>query len=144
MKDVEDIIDSMRDYFRNLAKKFYPDAASGITIYNNEGDNQLRYDIEAKIEADSSDGINKVKIFCYDTTLLFKGYGHLIHFLLHDSRIFSDIDERQKTELFKIVDELFSNSDYQYIATVNQNQLKEIQQYMKEDEFNRIIKKILF
>lgn len=141
LKDVEDIIDSIRDYFRNLAKKFYPDAASGITIYNNEGDNQIRYDIKAKIEADTADGINHVKIFCYDITLLFKGYGHLIHFLFHDSRIFSEIDERQKTELFRIVDELFSNSNYQYIATVNQNQLKEIQQYMTEDEFDRIIKK---
>lgn len=141
LKDVEGITDSIRDYFRNFAKKFYPDVASGITIYNNEGDNQIRYDIEAKIDFDSSDGINHVKIFCYDITLLFKGYGHLIHFLFHDSRIFDGIDERQKTEWFRIVDELFSNSNYQYIATVNQNQLKEIQQYMKEDEFDRIIKK---
>ena len=141
LKDVEDIIDSMRDYFRNLAKRFYPDAASGITIYNNEGDNQLRYDIEAKIEADSSDGINNVKIFCYDITLLFKGYGHSIHFLFHDSRIFHGIDERQETELFRIANELFGNSNCQYIVTVNQNQLKDIQQYMKEDEFNEIIKK---
>ena len=59
------------------------DLVSGITVYNNEGENQLRFNIEAKIEADASDGINNVKIFCYDLTLLFKGFGHSIHFSFH-------------------------------------------------------------
>ncbi len=139
LKNMSEIIDSIRAYFRNLAKNFYPDAASGITISNNDGENQIRYNIDAKIEADASDGINNVKIFCYDMSILFMGFGHKIKFLFHDSRIFDGIDERQKTELFRIVYKSFNESNYQYIASVNQNQLEEIKKYLTEEEFDRII-----
>jgi len=139
LKDSKDLIDSYRDFFRKLAKRFYPDAASGITIYNNEGENQVRFDINAKIESDASDGINHVKIFCYDLTLLFKGFGHSIKFIFHDSRIFDGIDERQKAELFRIAHEMFSESAYQYIATVNQNQLEEIKKLINGDEYKKIV-----
>ena len=72
---------------------------------------------------------------------MFKGYGHRIKFLFHDSRLFDGIDERQKTELFKIIAEMFSNSEYQYISSVNQNQLEEIKKYLSNEEFDAIIKK---
>ncbi len=124
-----------------MAKRFYPNNASGITVYNNEGENQQRYTIEAKIESDNSDGINNVKIFCYDMTMLFKGYGHNIKFSFHDSRLFDGIDEKHKAEIFKVVSELFSNADYQYIATVNQNQLNEIKSILTEQEYKEIIEK---
>ena len=139
LKETRELIESYRDFFRKLAKRFYPEAASGITIYNNEGENQIRFDIDAKIESDASDGINHVKIFCYDLTLLFKGFGHFIHFAFHDSRIFDGIDERQKTELFRIAYEMFNETDYQYIATVNQNQLEEIKKLLSEDEYKKIV-----
>ncbi len=139
LKEIETSIDRIRDYFRSLAKRIYPTAASGITIYNNDGENTLRYNIEAKIEADASDGINNVKIFCYDLTSLFHGFGHSIRFLFHDSRIFYGIDERQKTELFKIVYEIFSDSPLQYIATVNQNQLEEIKSYLTDAQCEKIV-----
>ncbi len=141
LEEVKGTISLVQNFFRNLAKRFYPDAASGITVYNNNGENQIRFDIEAKIEADASDGINNVKIFCYDLTLLFKGFGHSIHLLFHDSRLFDGIDERQKAELFKIVNELFTGNNYQYIATVNQNQLAEIKQHMSDEEYENIITK---
>ncbi|HKK95399.1 MAG TPA: DUF2326 domain-containing protein, partial [Anaerovoracaceae bacterium] len=88
---------------------------------------------------DNSDGINNVKIFCYDMTLLFKGQNHNIDFLFHDSRLFDGIDERQKAELFKIVFEEFVDSRKQYIATVNQNQLNEIKQCMEPELFQKIV-----
>jgi uncharacterized protein YydD (DUF2326 family) len=139
LKNMSEIIDSIRECFRKLAKKFYPDVASGITITNNDGENQMRYNIDAKIEADASDGINNVKIFCYDMSILFMGFGHSIKFLFHDSRIFDGIDERQKAELFRIVYNSFNNSSKQYIASVNQNQLEEIKKYLTNEEFDRII-----
>lgn len=141
LDEAKDVIDSIQDYFRRLAKRFYPEATAGITVYNNEGDNQSRYAIDARIDADASDGINHVKIFCYDLTILFKGFGHNVNFVFHDSRLFDGIDERQKTELFKIVAEMFSNSKYQYIATVNQNQLEEIKRYLSDDEFNNVVQR---
>ncbi|MGB4351725.1 MAG: DUF2326 domain-containing protein [Tissierellaceae bacterium] len=139
LKEIEPEISKLRNYFRILAKKFYPDSVAGLTISNNEGDNQLQFDIDAKIESDTSDGINNVKIFCYDLTLLFKGHNHNIDFIFHDSRLFDGIDERQKADIFRTVYEEFSNTNKQYIATVNQNQLDEIKRLLTEEEFQRII-----
>jgi uncharacterized protein YydD (DUF2326 family) len=139
LKDMESDIIKLRDYFRGLAKRFYPTSVTGLTIENNDGVNQQRFLIEAKIESDQSDGINNVKIFCYDMTVLFKGYNHNINFIFHDSRLFDGIDERQKAELFKTVFDEFKNLDKQYIATVNQNQLEEIKRQLKEDNYIEII-----
>jgi uncharacterized protein YydD (DUF2326 family) len=113
---------------------------AGLSIENNDGDNQLRFNIDAKIESDTSDGINNVKIFCYDLTVLFKGHNHNMNFIFHDSRLFDGIDERQKAEIFRIVAEKFIGSNKQYIATVNQNQLDEIKKQLKEDEYKEIIR----
>lgn len=136
---MEDETSSLRDYFKGLANRFYPQSVAGLSIINNDGDNQLRFTIDASIESDSSDGINAVKIFCYDLTLLLKGHNHNIGFLLHDSRLFSDIDERQKAEMFTITSERFTNSSYQYIATVNQNQLEEVRKVLGDVVYDTII-----
>lgn len=129
----------LQGYFRNLAKKFYPDAVAGLTIECNDGENQLQFNIDAKIESDASDGINNVKIFCYDLTILFKGHKHNIDFLFHDSRLFDGTDERQKTEMFKTVYEKFTQANKQYVATVNQNQLNELKNHIADDELKEII-----
>ena len=129
----------LRDYFRSLAKIFYPNSVAGLTIECNDGENQLQFNIDAKIESDASDGINNVKIFCYDLTILFKGHNHNIDFVFHDSRLFDGTDERQKTDMFKTVYQKFAQANKQYIATVNQNQLDEIKKHIKDDEFEKII-----
>ena len=129
LDDVKKDTDKIMEYFRELAKRFYPSALSGITVKNNDGNNQIRYDIEAKIQSDSSDGINSVKLFCYDITTLMQGNNYM-NFIFHDSRLFSDIDETHCNELFKIVQDRFS--DKQYIASINQNQLNTLSENMKK------------
>ncbi len=129
----------LRDYFKILAKIFYPDSVAGLTIECNDGENQLQFNIEAKIESDASDGINNVKIFCYDLTILFKGHNHNIDFVFHDSRLFDGIVERQKADMFKTIYQKFTQVNKQYIATVNQNQLDEIKKHIEDDEFEKII-----
>lgn len=127
-------INRIMEYFRVLVKRFYPQSLAGITVHNNDGKNQIRYNIEAKIQSDSSDGINSVKLFCYDVTLLMRGSHHAMHFIFHDSRLFSDIDEPHCNELFKIVRDRFS--EHQYIASINQNQLnalsEDVQDFVKQ------------
>jgi uncharacterized protein YydD (DUF2326 family) len=139
LEEIKPVIKEKQEFFRSLAKRFYPKNASGITVYNNDGENQQRYTIEVKIESDNSDGINNVKIFCYDMTMLFKGHGHNVKFSFHDSRLFDGIDEKHKAEIFKVVNELFNGIDYQYIATVNQNQLNEVKSILTEQEYEEII-----
>ncbi|MCF6317865.1 MAG: DUF2326 domain-containing protein [Proteobacteria bacterium] len=125
---------NIMEYFRTLVKKFYPNSLAGITIHNNDGKNQIRYNIEAKIQSDSSDGINSVKLFCYDLTLLLHGNNHTMGFIFHDSRLFSDIDETHCNELFNIIKSRFNT--HQYIASINQNQLNslspEVRQFVEE------------
>jgi len=139
LKEIEHDTVVLREYFKNLAKIFYPDSVAGLTIECNDGENQLQFNIDAKIESDASDGINNVKIFCYDLTILFKGHNHNIHFVFHDSRLFDGTDERQKTEMFKTVYQMFTQANKQYIATINQNQLDEIKKHLKNGEFEKII-----
>ncbi len=141
LKEIESDVVELRDFFRGLAKKFYPNSVAGLTIENNDGDNQLQFNIDAKIESDTSDGINNVKIFCYDLTILFKGHNHRVNFVFHDSRLFDGIDERQKVDIFKIVYAKFTNKNKQYIATVNQNQLNEVRRLISKEEFDNIITK---
>ncbi|RLD77742.1 MAG: hypothetical protein DRJ10_11430, partial [Bacteroidetes bacterium] len=137
--EAEEVLKSVMLFFRELSKRFYPKAAAGITVYNNDGDNQIRYNIDAKIEADASDGINNVKIFNYDLTILLKGFAHKINFILHDSRLLDGIDPRQKAELFLILNDLIKPNGKQYILTLNQNQLDDTKKYLKPEEYKSII-----
>jgi len=139
LEDAKEIIKSTTDFFRQLAKRFYPTATAGITVRNNDGDNQIRYDIDAKISADRSDGIGNIKIFCYDLTILLKGFAHKVNFLFHDSRLLSDTDPRQIAELFKILNEFIRISGKQYILTLNQNQVDEVKKYLTDNEYQEII-----
>lgn len=133
-------------FFREMATNLYPNNVSGITVVNNESENTIRYNIDAKIESDSSDGIGDAKIFCYDTSILFKGCNHKVDFLFHDNRIFSDIDPRQTTDILKAMYFLTNKEDKQYIISLNRNQIDSIRNLVKEDpnlitedEYNSII-----
>ncbi|MCK5155474.1 MAG: DUF2326 domain-containing protein, partial [Spirochaetales bacterium] len=137
--EIEENTRKIRDCFRALAKTFYPQSVAGLTINTNEGENQLVFDIEPKIESDGSDGISNVKLFCYDLSILFEGQNHNIDFIFHDSRLYDGIDERQKAAMFKTIRNYFSNNDKQYIATVNQNQLNEIKANLSSEEYKSII-----
>ncbi len=136
--DIVEFFNRKQDFFRKLSKQFYPESAAGITLENNEGENQIRYNIQAKIESDGSDGINNVKIFCYDSTVLFMGENHKIRYLFHDSRLYDGIDEVQKSIMFKIIYKLFHNSNFQYIASINQNQANEIKSLLTVKEYKEI------
>ncbi len=140
LEQIRSNINESMECFRVLAKQFYPDALAGITVHNNDGVNQIRYNIEAKIQSDSSDGINSVKLFCYDLTLLTQGFSHVVDFVFHDSRLFSDIDEPHCNELFKIVETSFT--DKQYIASINQNQLNALSPDVQEFVNNHVVQEL--
>jgi uncharacterized protein YydD (DUF2326 family) len=141
LAEIKPLTDENLEFFRSLSKHFYPGSPAGITVTTQDGENQTRFNIEAKIQSDSSGGINNVKIFCYDLTLLFKRHNHRINFLFHDSRLFDGIDERQKSVMIEVIGNLFRNSGNQYIATMNENQLEEIKRHLPPDQFINIIEK---
>ncbi len=132
-------IDQNTSLFRVLAKRFYQEKQGRISISNNDGENQQRFNIEAKIQDDASDGINEVKIFCFDLTILLARQGHKVDFLFHDSRLFADIDYRQRETLFRVVHEYSNAKGFQYIASVNEDQINSFKQNLTEQEYKEII-----
>jgi uncharacterized protein YydD (DUF2326 family) len=126
--------------FRSLAKRFYPKAPAGISLKNNEGENQIRFDMDIRIQNDASDGINEVRLFCFDMTLLLSK-SHNIRYLVHDSRLFSDIDPRQRAILFKTAHELTKSAGLQYIATMNEDQIESMSDQFTKEELESIIDK---
>lgn len=141
LQEIEESTNNIRIFFRTLSKEFYPNSVAGLTIITNDGENQLAFNIDPRIESDGSDGISNVKLFCYDLTLLFFGRNHSIDMIFHDSRLFDGVDERQKAVMFKIIHKYFDNNKKQYNATINQNQLNEIKGLLSEEEYVEIIEK---
>ncbi|PHX37488.1 hypothetical protein AO263_23450 [Pseudomonas sp. NZIPFR-PS5] len=129
--------------FSRLAKRFYPDAPAGVILNNNTGDNKIRYDFDVRIEADGSDGINAVKLFCYDLSVAILRANHQVGFVWHDSRLFSDIDPRQRSVLFQVAMQLSKEYGFQYIATVNEDQIDtvipELSVTQQEELFGSIV-----
>ena len=140
MENISQLLEEIMTTFRDLSKEFYDKKPGGLTIRNNEGDNTIRFDIIAKIQDDSSDGVNEVKIFCFDMTLLLLKQNHKFGFLFHDSRLFSNMDPRQRYTLFKVAHEKVSAKGLQYIATINEDTLLSFKDLMTSEEYQQIIK----
>lgn len=138
LAEAEPLVNTNLLVFRSFSRRFYPDKPGGLTVVNNEGENQLRFDIHARIQDDASDGINEVKIFCFDMTVLSTRHNHNVEFLFHDSRLFSDVDHRQRAILFRIADEQARANDVQYIATVNEDQIVAMKDQFTEEEYKAI------
>ena len=132
------LLDKIKSTFRELTKEFY-DKGSGIKVESNDGENTLRYNIDVRIQDDSSDGVNEVKILCYDLMILLLQLNHKMKFVFHDSRLFSDMDPRQRGTVFKLVNKTIVPNGLQYIATVNEDQLESFKDNYEDDEYNNII-----
>jgi len=144
-KETDSYLESETEYiikvknkFWNLAKTFYPKKRSGLVIKNNSGENTLRYTIEARIEDDSSDGVNEVRMFCFDALILDCKQSR-IRFMAHDSRLFANMDPRQREVVFRIMNEFCQQENYQYICSINEDALQSFQSLMKQEEYQNII-----
>ncbi len=82
-------------------------------------DTGYRFDVE--IAGSPSEGISKMKIFCYDLMLI--SFARLrdlgIDFLIHDSTIFDGVDPRQRAHALELAAEMSAKHGFQYICTLN-------------------------
>jgi uncharacterized protein YydD (DUF2326 family) len=131
-------ISNLRTMYWNFAKRFYPKKKSGFVIKNNSGENTLRFVVDARIEDDSSDGVNEVRMFCFDLLFLLNKISK-IQFLAHDSRLFANMDPRQRETLFRIANDVCNQEGFQYICTINEDALLSFETLMQADEFKEII-----
>jgi len=125
--------------FKALTEEFYEHKRAGIEVKSNEGVNKTRFEIKAKIDDDKGDGVNDVKIFCFDLTLLLAKHNHKMKFIFHDSRLLSEIDSRQLATLFNVAYEKTISNNLQYIISANQNTLDSLKLEMEDEEYKKII-----
>ena len=126
--------------FKDFVARFYPSSPSGISLHNNERKgNQIRFNFDVRVENDSSDGINEVRIFCYDMTLLCLKQGHKVNFIFHDSRLYANMDVRQRAMLFRIANEVSHQRGFQYIASLNPDFISGMESEFDKREFDQII-----
>jgi len=79
------------------------------------------YKFDVEIAGSPSEGISKMKIFCYDLMLISfarqRGLG--IDFLIHDSTIFDGVDPRQRAHALELAAAMAAKYGFQYICTLN-------------------------
>lgn len=130
-----DVQEKLMKQFRFFSKQFYKDKSSGLSINGNYKDNKIAWNIHADIEDDSSDGVNEVLIFCFDFTMFSTG-NHNVYFLFHDSRLFSNMDPRQRYTALTVADDFLSkNPNLQYIVSLNEDMIESIKPMVEENMF---------
>lgn len=110
--------------FRDLVKQFY-DNQGGLFKIEEAPSAKYLFNINSHIPKEGSQGVGEVKIFCYDV-LLYLLNKNLLSFLAHDGCIFSEMDPRQKTTIFKVILELVKDDNFQYFLNIGENTLNEI------------------
>lgn len=123
--------DDIEDRFRRLVKKFYENHGGALQV-SLADDAKYLFNLDIHVPKDGSQGVNEVKIFCYDF-LLYELNPHLLGFIAHDGCIFSEMDPRQKSMIFKVALEYINNTGLQYFVNIGQSSLEEVL-----DEQNRI------
>ncbi len=140
LEETRPLRDKNFNIFKEFVSRFYPSSPAGISLHNNEKkENKKRFDFDVHVENDSSDGINEVRIFCYDMTLLCLRQGHKVEFICHDSRLYANMDVRQRAMLFRIAHEVAEQRGYQYIASLNPDFISGMENEFEKDEFEQII-----
>jgi uncharacterized protein YydD (DUF2326 family) len=139
LSDIEPLVKKNISMFQSFSEQLYEGKSSGITINNNEGINTIRFDIKAKIEDDTGDGVNEARTFCFDWTLLKGQYNHNVKYIFHDSRLISENDPRQVAKMLKIAHDECEKNNFQYILSINQSTLDLLQKELSEQEYKQLI-----
>lgn len=137
--EAKTILDKNIHLFKSIANEFYENKVAGISVSNNEGDNKLRYNINAHIDSDTGDGVSRVKIFCFDWTLLLGKQNHNMKFIFHDGRILDGMDPRQISTLFRYSYKKSHEEKLQYIISANEDSIESIREYFEEKDYKMII-----
>jgi uncharacterized protein YydD (DUF2326 family) len=125
-----------RDLF-NTNSRFLYDAPGRLII--NVGDNGFQFNVE--ISRDGSEGIDNMKIFCYDLMLaqLWSERDPSPRILIHDSTIFDGVDERQVRLALELVDSESRKCGFQYICTLNSDSVP-YSEFAADFDFNSFVR----
>ena len=113
--------------FSRLGKEIYSDRNVSLIIKpTSEG----ILEINPRIDGDSSTGISEVKTFLLDIVCLISAIriGRAPRFLVHDSRLYDSMDDRQVASCLNIGARLADEHGFQYIITMNSDRLDSVAQ----------------
>ena len=126
--------------FKNNTEYLYPEAGK-LTIDVNE----TGYKFDVDIKSSRSQGVNYMKVFCYDMLLAELGCGREIYpkFLIHDSTIFDGVDERQVAKALMLAKTKCEELKFQYITLINSDMIPYHEfdsEFVKEFDENVILR----
>ncbi len=106
--------------FNENSQKLYNETGNLTISVSDKG----KYDLDVDIPKGNSEGVGKMKIFCYDLMLV-KLFSHndMIDFLIHDSTIFDGVDSRQVARALEHAHQIGDENNFQYICTFNSDNL---------------------
>jgi len=100
------------------------------------------YAFKVDIQREGSHGISNMKIFCYDLMLaqIWATKKVSPRFLIHDSILFADVDERQTALALELATRESQKVQFQYISTMNSDGVpyKDFSDGFKFDEYVRV------
>lgn len=102
---------------------------NSLALYNEPGDliintSENGYQFGVEIQRSNSEGISKMKIFCYDLMLVeVLSKQRRIDFLIHDSTIFDGVDSRQRALALEHVNKKSISENFQYICILNSDMI---------------------
>lgn len=109
------VIDRAVSLFNQYSKYLYANAGT-LSIDIAKGGYKYKVDIQSS----QSQGIQYMKVFCYDLTYTaIQAEKHRSLFLIHDSTIFDGVDERQVAKALELAYQESNLKNYQYICTLN-------------------------
>ena len=116
----EENISNAVQRFGNISSELFEDAGL-LTVENTQ--NGIKIGVSK--QGDRSKGINSMQIYCFDMTMItiLKERGENIDFLIHDSHLFEAVDSRQVAKALEIGKKLSEQYDFQYIVTMNSDQI---------------------
>ena len=102
--------------FKAYTGYLYPEAGT-LTIDLNENG----YSFGVDIKSSRSQGVNYMKVFCYDMVIaeLGRARDRYPDFLVHDSTIFDGVDERQVARALMLASQKCEELGFQYICLIN-------------------------
>ena len=102
--------------FNDNSQALY-EAAGDLVI--NIDETGFKYNV--KINKSGSEGIEKMKIFCFDLMLLqiMSKQNNRLNFLIHDSVLYDGVDSRQRALALERASKVSSANNAQYICTLN-------------------------
>jgi uncharacterized protein YydD (DUF2326 family) len=107
-------------YFNNNCERLYSEPGT-FSIETTENGYKFKVDIKRA----KSEGVGRMKVFCYDLMLsqLWSQHVDMPGFCIHDSTIFDAVDERQVARAMELAAEEAENRGFQYICTLNSDKV---------------------